>query len=96
MTKLTKREYTKRKTELEGTLDAVKLSLVVLNNDLEQLPSADERNAFCEANGERWNKLHDQERQLEQDLHSLDMEFSRSNWNGQDYALVELVFQNID
>ncbi len=86
--KLTKREYTAQRAELEKTL-----------KDLiseEEKYSAEHQNDISSEVGNYWNGLHDKIWFAETAIRDLNSRWEKRLWNSQDYQMAELVFHNCD
>jgi Skp family chaperone for outer membrane proteins len=89
MKKLTKKEYRKEVARITAEIESVKTEMVSIEAKFE----ADNAE---QADGDKWNSLSDKVWELEQELKFLEQRWSRRNWTAADYALNELVTQNID
>lgn len=87
---ITKRQYEKKKAVIENQIQEVVAELEQLKKTVEEPYKYDMIRA------EKFNALHDKKRELENDLNDLENAFARRYWTAADYALRELVVQNID
>jgi len=80
-TKLTKRQYTKMRSELEAKIIGIQSQ----TNDSEATRTSEE-----------WDALYDAEYNLEQEIKDLDHKYQTRNWTTADWSSYDLVCRNID
>ena len=105
MAKLTKREYNKSKTALQQQLQEVENKLSIIDNwsntskfytNYSWKTATEQQKKTLDIIGEYWNGLHDKKDNIENDLHNLEIEYSKRNWSYSDYMFNELVMNNVD
>jgi hypothetical protein len=80
---MTRKEYNKRKAQLEATLKDTKDKL----SDV----------AYCESlPGDGWNDLHDLQYDTEEELKHLEFAWDTRNWTASDWNSWDLITSNID
>lgn len=99
MTKITKREYNSKKTELQTQIADIKKKLQVLDtwsNSLDWNNVTEHIRQKFDKLGDYWNRLHDKKHELEQELQFLEDRWETRNWTGSDWNSWELITSNID
>lgn len=88
---MTRKQYNAAREKLQDKLTDIELTLAWWDAEYELGTLA-----ITPELGEEWNRMHDQQRDTEQELAALDREWSRRNWTSQDWYQWELVTSNID
>lgn len=82
--KLTKREYTRRMAELTAHKELIEQNIaLIIDNELIHLYDG-------------LNAAHDKVYEIQQAIEQLDFAYRTRNWNSSDWAMNNLILQNID
>lgn len=95
MARMTKRTYEAGRVAILDQIASTKRQIEAITAAFEGLIGAGLRDEAMTLSGS-FNRLHDQEWSLEEDLKGLDRDYRRRNWTSYDYQQWAMVCQNID
>jgi hypothetical protein len=89
--KLTKRQYEKEMMLLRSRLKWIGAKLAEMDAQLEAGSLA-----ITAELSDYWNGLHDEQREIEEEIRQLEADFRRRDWTSYDWQQYEMICNNID